>query len=75
MVLAERVHMAPSADNDYGAARSSARLLRAIGIREAVVISSADHRELAAELLAATGIAVVGTVTPDQVPALAWNTI
>ncbi|MFC9875879.1 hypothetical protein [Nocardia salmonicida] len=41
----------------------------------AVVISSADHIERAAEALAATGIEVVGTVTPDQVPALAWNAI
>ncbi|MFF5035222.1 hypothetical protein [Nocardia salmonicida] len=40
-----------------------------------MVISSADHIERAAEVLAATGIEVVGTVTPDQVPALAWNTI
>lgn len=75
-MVAERVHVAPpDVDNDDGAARSSARLLRAIGIREAVVISSADHIERAAEVLAATGIEVVGTVTPDQVPALAWNTI
>ncbi len=75
-MVAERVHVAPpDVDNAVGAARSSARLLRAIGIREAVIISSAHHIERAAEVLAATGIEVVGTVTPDQVPPLAWKTI
>lgn len=72
-IAANRVHVAPDVGNAVGAAESSAQILRAIGIRQAVLVSSADHIERFAEVLRATGIKVVGTVTPDQVPPLAWN--
>ncbi|WP_433733887.1 hypothetical protein ACQP0C_17210 [Nocardia sp. CA-129566] len=54
-------------------AECSARIMHDIGMRDAVVVTSADHIDRAAALFGDAGSAVVARVTPEQVPPLAWN--
>ncbi|MGV9720108.1 YdcF family protein [Nocardia beijingensis] len=70
---AARVHLEPEAGTTVQNAERSAAVMRAIGARDAVVITSADHIDRAVGTFHDAGVDVVGTVTPEQVPALAWQ--
>ncbi|MBF6191504.1 YdcF family protein [Nocardia beijingensis] len=70
---AARVHLEPEAGTTAQNAERSATIMRAIGARDAVVITSADHLDRAVGTFHDAGVDVVGTVTPEQVPPLAWR--
>lgn len=70
-IPAQRVHVESEADDTLGNATESARVMREIGSRDAVVVTSADHMDRAVGDFVDAGVAVVATVTPDQVPLLA----
>ncbi|MFD6162075.1 YdcF family protein [Nocardia sp. NPDC060256] len=69
----ERIHLEPDAGSTVQNAERSARIMRAIGARDAVVVTSADHIDRAVGTFIDAGVDVVGAVTPDQVPRLAWQ--
>ncbi|GAB2656548.1 YdcF family protein [Nocardia goodfellowii] len=70
-IPAERIHLEPDATCTVENAAHSARLMHEIGAQDAVVVTSADHIDRAADDFAAAGVAVSGTLTPEQVPLLA----
>ncbi|MGY2030955.1 YdcF family protein [Nocardia gipuzkoensis] len=70
---AARIHLEPEAGTTAQNAARSATLMRAIGARDAVVITSADHIDRAVGTFHDAGVHVVGTVTPEQVPAQIWR--
>ncbi|MEV6559907.1 YdcF family protein [Nocardia sp. NPDC051756] len=72
-IPAERIHLEPDADSTVQNAERSARIMHAIGARDAVVVTSADHIDRAVGTFTAAGVQVVGAVTPDQVPRLTWQ--
>ncbi|WP_246351004.1 YdcF family protein [Nocardia barduliensis] len=72
-IPAARVHVEPEADTTAQNAARSATIMRAIGARDAVVITSADHIDRAVGTFHDAGVAVVGTVTPEQVPPRIWR--
>ncbi|WP_433633575.1 YdcF family protein [Nocardia sp. CA-120079] len=72
-IPAERVHIEPEAVSTAQNAERSARIMHDIGMRDAVVVTSADHIDRAAALFGDAGIAVVATVTPEKVPPLVWE--
>lgn len=72
-VPAARVHLEPRAGTTAQNAERPATIMRAIGARDAVVITSADHLDRAVGTFHEAGVDVVGTVTPEQVPPLAWR--
>ncbi|TQM33297.1 YdcF family protein [Nocardia bhagyanarayanae] len=69
-IPADRVIVEPDAASTVQNAEHSARIMRDIGARDAVVVTSADHIDRAVGDFAGAGVDVVATVTPDQVPAL-----
>lgn len=72
-IPAARVYLEPEADSTAQNAECSARIMHDIGLRDAVVVTSADHIDRAAVLFGDAGVAVVARVTPEQVSPLAWN--
>ncbi|MCP2275856.1 YdcF family protein [Nocardia amikacinitolerans] len=70
-IPAERVIVEPDAASTAQNAEHSARIMRDIGARDAVVVTSADHIDRAVRDFSGAGVDVVATVTPDQVPVLA----
>lgn len=72
-IPAERVHIEAEAVSTAQNAERSARIMRDIGMRDAVVVTSADHIDRAAALFGDAGVAVVATVTPEKVPPLVWE--
>ncbi|MFI6044857.1 YdcF family protein [Nocardia sp. NPDC051321] len=72
-IPAERIHLEPDADSTVQNAERSARIMRAIGARDAVVVTSADHIDRAVDTFIDAGVDVVGAVTPDRVPRLVWQ--
>ncbi|MEV6339703.1 YdcF family protein [Nocardia vinacea] len=72
-IPAERVHIEAEAVSTAQNAERSARIMRDIGTRDAVVVTSADHIDRAAALFGDAGVAVVATVTPEKVPPLVWE--
>ncbi|MGK8505981.1 YdcF family protein [Nocardia asiatica] len=72
-IPAARIHLEPEADTTAQNATRSATIMRAIGARDAVVITSADHIDRAVGTFHDAGVAVVGTVTPEQVPPQIWR--
>ncbi|MGY1944269.1 YdcF family protein [Nocardia asiatica] len=70
---AARIHLEPEADTTAQNATRSATIMRAIGARDAVVITSADHIDRAVGTFHDAGVSVVGTVTPEQVPPQIWR--
>ncbi|WP_054812831.1 YdcF family protein [Nocardia arizonensis] len=70
-IPAERVHVEGDAVDTLGNAAESARVMREIGARDAVVVTSADHLDRAVGDFIDAGVTVIGAVTPDQVPLLA----
>ncbi|WP_336087431.1 YdcF family protein [Nocardia sp. SSK8] len=67
-IPAERVHREAQADSTIQNARFSAAILREIGARDAVVVTSADHIDRAVANFLGAGVVVVSAVTPEQVP-------
>ncbi|MFC3960938.1 YdcF family protein [Nocardia jiangsuensis] len=65
-----RVHIESAAESTRQNAEFTARILRDIGIRDAVVVTSADHIARARSLFDDAGIVVIAGLTPDQLPAL-----
>ena len=72
-IPAERVHIEAEAVSTAQNAERSARIMHDIGMRDAVVVTSADHIDRAAALFGDAGVAVVATVTPEKVPPLVWE--
>ncbi|MFI7664923.1 YdcF family protein [Nocardia sp. NPDC049526] len=72
-IPAARVHIEAEAVSTTQNAERSARIMHDIGIRDAVVVTSADHIDRAAALFGDAGVAVVATVTPEKVPPLVWE--
>ncbi|MEU1546736.1 YdcF family protein [Nocardia sp. NPDC005745] len=68
-----RIELEPEADTTAQNAVRSATIMRAIGARDAVVITSADHMDRAVGTFHEAGVDVVGTVTPEQVPPALWR--
>ncbi|MFC9894872.1 YdcF family protein [Nocardia sp. NPDC127579] len=67
-IAPERIHREPDATSTVENAERSARILREIGARDVVVVTSADHIDRAAGDFAAAGVDVIARLTPDQVP-------
>lgn len=72
-IPAERVHIEAEAVSTAQNAERSARIMRDIGMRDAVVVTSADHIDRATALFGDAGVAVIATVTPEKVPPLVWE--
>ncbi|MEV6257644.1 YdcF family protein [Nocardia sp. NPDC051911] len=72
-VPAARIHPEPEAATTVQNAERSATIMRAIGARDVVLITSADHLARAVGSFHDAGVDVVGTVTPEQMPPLVWR--
>ncbi|GAA5049632.1 YdcF family protein [Nocardia callitridis] len=70
-IPAQRIHLEPAANSTEQNADFSAALMRDIGVRDAVVVTSANHIDRAVGLFRSAGVPVVGTLTPAQVPPIA----
>ncbi|MBF6382919.1 YdcF family protein [Nocardia farcinica] len=66
-----RVHRDDRATTTRENAEYAARILAALGARDAVVVTSGDHVPRAVALFRAAGIEVAAALTPEEVPALA----
>ncbi|WP_278265231.1 YdcF family protein [Nocardia sp. AG03] len=73
-IAAERIHREPQADSTVQNALFSAMILREIGARDAVIVTSADHIDRAVANFLGAGVQVVSAVTPEQVPPFAVPT-
>ncbi|MEV0355332.1 YdcF family protein [Nocardia sp. NPDC050697] len=69
-IAPERVHIESEAGSTVQNAEFTARILRDIGARDAVVVTSADHIARARLIFGDAGIVVVAGLTPEQLPAL-----
>ncbi|MFC8043224.1 YdcF family protein [Nocardia sp. NPDC057353] len=65
-----RVHIESRAGSTVQNAEFTALILRDIGVRDAVVVTSADHMARARLQFDAAGIVVIAGLTPEQLPAL-----
>ncbi|MFE3546721.1 YdcF family protein [Nocardia sp. NPDC059177] len=63
-----RIHRESRADSTVQNAGFSAEILRGIGARDAVIVTSADHIDRAVANFLGAGVTVVSAVTPDQLP-------
>ncbi|MBL1077750.1 YdcF family protein [Nocardia sp. 2] len=63
-----RIHTETQANSTVQNATFSARLMQALNVHAAVLITSADHIARALSNFRAAGIAVVATMTPDESP-------
>ncbi|MEU8898592.1 YdcF family protein [Nocardia sp. NPDC048505] len=70
-IPADRIHLDSDATCTVENAAYSARIMREIGARDAVVVTSADHIDRAAADFVAAGVEVSGTLTPERIPLLA----
>ncbi|MET9489761.1 YdcF family protein [Nocardia sp. NPDC006630] len=71
-ISADRIHLEQDAQSTVDNADNSAAIIREIGARDAVVVTSADHIARAVRTFIEAGVNVVGTVTPEQVPRFDW---
>ncbi|MFI6573280.1 YdcF family protein [Nocardia fluminea] len=67
-VARQRLHAETEAGSTAQNAEFSARMMQALGVTEAVLITSADHMRRALDNFMAAGIPVVATMTPDVAP-------
>lgn len=67
-VARQRLHAETEAGSTVQNAEFSARMMQALGVTEAVLITSADHMRRALDNFMAAGIPVVATMTPDVAP-------
>lgn len=70
-IAPQRVIVEDHAASTVQNAAHSARIIREIGARDAVVITSTDHVDRAVRYFLGAGVPVVATVTPDQTPMIA----
>lgn len=62
---ADRVHIEATANSTVQNAERSAPIMRELGVRDAVVVTSVDHLDRAVDTFHAAGVEVIGTVTPN----------
>lgn len=67
-VARHRLHAETEAGSTVQNAKFSARLMEALGVHKAVLITSADHMRRALENFLEAGVPVVATMTPDAAP-------
>ncbi|NKY88739.1 YdcF family protein [Nocardia veterana] len=67
-VAPERIHIEPRAANTIENAANSEALMKSLGSRDAVVVTSADHMPRAVADFVDAGVPVVGTVSPQSLP-------
>ncbi|MFE3321179.1 YdcF family protein [Nocardia sp. NPDC059195] len=67
-VARQRLHPETEAGSTVQNAAFSARMMEALGVTKAVLITSADHMRRALDNFLAAGIPVVATMTPDVAP-------
>ncbi|MGW6123442.1 YdcF family protein [Nocardia sp. NPDC055165] len=67
-VARNRLHAETEAGSTVQNAEFSARMMEALGVTKAVLITSADHMRRALDNFLAAGIPVVATMTPDVAP-------
>jgi uncharacterized SAM-binding protein YcdF (DUF218 family) len=67
-VARHRLHAETEAGSTVQNAEFSARMMAALGVTKAVLITSADHMRRALDNFLAAGIPVVATMTPDVAP-------
>ncbi|MFD3748413.1 YdcF family protein [Nocardia sp. NPDC058633] len=67
-VARQRLHAETEAGSTAQNAEFSARMMEALGVTKAVLITSADHMRRALDNFMAAGIPVVATMTPDVAP-------
>ncbi|MFD3509716.1 YdcF family protein [Nocardia sp. NPDC058666] len=67
-VARHRLHAETEAGSTVQNAEFSARMMEALGVTKAVLITSADHMRRALDNFVAAGIPVVATMTPDVAP-------
>ncbi|MFE3544224.1 YdcF family protein [Nocardia sp. NPDC059177] len=67
-VARQRIHAETEAGSTVQNAEFSARLMEALGVHKAVLITSADHMRRALDNFLAAGVPVVATMTPDVAP-------
>ncbi|WP_306365087.1 YdcF family protein [Nocardia sp. CC227C] len=64
----DRIHLEPRAGSTVENAAFTAAVLTALGSRDAVLITSADHLPRAVRLFLAAGVAIADTYTPERLP-------
>lgn len=67
-VARDRIHAETEAGSTVQNAKFSARMMEALGVDKAVLITSADHMRRALENFLDAGVPVVATMTPDVAP-------
>ncbi|WP_278263120.1 YdcF family protein [Nocardia sp. AG03] len=67
-VARDRIYAETEAGSTVQNAEFSARLMEALGLHKAVLITSADHMRRALENFLDAGVPVVATMTPDLAP-------
>ncbi|WP_336082860.1 YdcF family protein [Nocardia sp. SSK8] len=67
-VTRDRIHAETEAGSTVQNAEFSARIMAALGLDKAVLITSADHMRRALDNFLAAGVPVVATMTPDVAP-------
>ncbi|MGW5310200.1 YdcF family protein [Nocardia thailandica] len=67
-IARDRIHTETQAGSTVQNALFSAELMRALDIKNAVLITSADHMRRALDNFLAAGVPVVATMTPDVAP-------
>ncbi|MEV0332301.1 YdcF family protein [Nocardia sp. NPDC050717] len=67
-VPARRIHTETQAGSTVQNAEFAAKVMEALGVHKAVLITSADHMRRALENFLAVGVPVVATMTPDVAP-------
>ncbi|MCC3314225.1 YdcF family protein [Nocardia africana] len=64
----ERIHIESRASDTIENATNAAEMMHALGAGDAVVVTSADHMPRAVADFVDAGVAVVGTVSPQNLP-------
>ncbi|WP_063064707.1 YdcF family protein [Nocardia violaceofusca] len=67
-IAPERIHIESRASDTVENAVNSAEMMHALGAGDAVVVTSADHMPRAVADFVDAGVAVVGTVSPQDLP-------
>lgn len=71
-IPASRVIVEPAAVSTAENAKYAGHIMRTIGARDAVVITSANHIDRAVSSFMHAGVNVAAALTPEQVPPFVW---